>query len=550
MFICRSDRRLPAGLVIAACTFFFLAGQAFVPALGIENDEALFGLAILPPLAAFTAKFGHFHLPLMLMSYLGALKAWIYRPIFLWFGPSVWSLREPALLAGAASLWVFYLFLRRLAGYRAALIGCGLLAADSMYFLTSCFDWGPVALQHLLLVGAMFLLMRFYQERQALWLSGGCFLLGLAMWDKALAIWMLAGMGTAAIALFLRPIWRVTTLRRAALAGLFFCLGALPLIVYNLKTDFSTFRGHEYSTAEIETKARVLEMTADGTAMFGFLVNDDPAPETEGVAHAPANVLERTSQAISDAAGRPRGGLLLYGFGLALLLAPLARGKELRAILFALIAMGVQWAQMAVTVGAGTSVHHTILMWPLPEMVIAISFSAASRRLGRVGLPAVAAVTAVMMLAGLLQTNEYYRLAWRNGGGKFWTDAVFGLSDYLKRAPAKGVYCVDWGIMDSLRVLNRGRLPLFVMWDAVSDDGANPDLPRIAAAASEPGDLFIAHVKGLGFFEDRNPALVKAAQSAGFRQEMVATIADRFGRPTYEIYRFERAAAGARQVSQ
>ncbi len=540
MSIRRSNRRLPAGLVIAACTFFFLAGQAFIPLLGVQNDEALFGLALLPPGSAYTVTLGHFNLPLMLMPYLGAFKAWIYRPLFLWFGPGMWSLREPALLLGIASLWVFYLLMRRLAGRRAALIGCGLLAADSMYFLTSCFDWGPVALQHLLLLGAMLLLLRFYQEGQARWLAGGFFLIGLAMWDKALASWMLGGFAIAGIALFPRAIWRVTTARRAALAALSFSLGALPLIVYNAKTDFSTFRGHQYSTAELRSKAQLLKMTADGTAMFGWMVNERPA-DAGATAHSPANALERASQAISDAAGRPRSTLLLYGFALALLLTPLARGNELRAILFALIVMCVQWAQMAVTVGAGGSVHHTILMWPLPEMAIAVSFSAASRRLGRPGLPAVASVTAVMMLAGFLQTNEYYRMAWRYGGAKDWTNAVFGLSDYLKRTPAKAVYCVDWGILDSLRILNRGRLPLLAVFDAVTEDGAVSDPSLISAAASEPDGLFIAHVSGLGFFEGRNPALVKAAQSAGFRQEIVTRIPDSFGRPTYEIYRFEKA---------
>jgi len=541
MHIHPCDRRLPAGLVIAACTFFCLAGQVFVPRLGIENDEALFGMAILPPRGDFSLALGHFHLPLMLMSYLGALKAWIYRPIFQWFGPGVWSLREPALIAGAASIWIFFLFLRRLAGSRTAVIGCGLLTLDSMYFLSSCFDWGPVALQHLLLLGAMLLLLRFYQERQARWLAGGFFLIGLAMWDKALASWGLGGMTVAAIALFPRQIWRVTTLRRVVLAGAFFTLGALPLIVFNLETGFSTFRGHEFDLNGIASKARMLQITADGTAMFGWLVNEDAAADGTA-AHAPSTIMEKASETISGAAGRPRSGLLIYGFALALLLAPFARGTELRAILFALIAMAAQWVQMAITVGAGGSVHHTILLWPLPQMAIAVSFAVASRRLGRAGLPAAAAVTAVIMLTGFLQINEYYRLAWRNGGGKYWTDAVYPLSGYLQRTPAKGVYCADWGIMDTLRVLNRGRLPLFTVWDAVNDDGSIPDAARIAAAASDPQDLFIAHTKGMGFFEDRNPALIKAAQSAGYQQHTVALISDGFGRSTYEVYRFEKTA--------
>ena len=34
---------------------------------------------------------------------------------------------------------------------------------DSLYLLTTVFDWGPVALQHLLTVGGILLLVGFYQ---------------------------------------------------------------------------------------------------------------------------------------------------------------------------------------------------------------------------------------------------------------------------------------------------------------------------------------------------------------------------------------------------
>src|SRR5205823_3206414 len=133
------------------------------------------------------------------------------------------------------------------------------------------------------------------------------------------------------------------------------------------------------------------------------------------------------------------------------------RGGALRAILFALVAMAVAWAQMAVTANAGGSVHHAILIWPLPHMVIAVSFAATSRRLGRAGIPALAVLLAVIMISGMLVTNEYYTRMRRNGGGMNWTDAVFRLSDYMKTKSSKAVYCVDWGIMDGLRLLNRGK---------------------------------------------------------------------------------------------
>jgi uncharacterized membrane protein len=75
------------------------------------------------------------------------------------------------LLAGAATIWLFYRLLRRISGNRAAVFGCALLAADSTFLLTNTFDWGPVALQHLLLVGAILLLVVFYQDNRL----GGAF---------------------------------------------------------------------------------------------------------------------------------------------------------------------------------------------------------------------------------------------------------------------------------------------------------------------------------------------------------------------------------------
>ena len=117
---------------LTACAFFFLAGLAFIPRLGIENDEALFASPwYQPKWEEYALHVGRTRLPLMLMNYLGTLKSWIYRPIFLWFGAGVRVTRIPMLLAGVASLWLFYLLLRRVAGEQAAIIGCCLLAADA-----------------------------------------------------------------------------------------------------------------------------------------------------------------------------------------------------------------------------------------------------------------------------------------------------------------------------------------------------------------------------------------------------------------------------------
>jgi 4-amino-4-deoxy-L-arabinose transferase-like glycosyltransferase len=539
---------------LAACALFLVVGWQFLARLGVQNDEALFANGIYKPYAvAYALKIGHSRIPLMLMSYLGTLKSWIYRPIFQVFDGGIEAMRAPMLLAGAISVWVFYLLLKRISGERAAMFGCGLLAADSLYLLTVCFDWGPVALQHLLLVSGMFFLVRFYQERSHGALAAGSFLLGLAMWDKALAVWMLGGLGVALLAIVPRQILGAFTARRAAIAALAFAVGALPLIIYNVGKPGVTFRSNtSWDTSDLAGKARLLRGTADGSALFGWLNLEDWQTQKP---HVPQSVVESATAGISALGGHVRHSLLLYAFLLAVLLTPLSRGNALRAIGVALVAMIVAWAQMAVTINAGGSVHHAILIWPLPQMVIAISFAAASRRLGAAGIPALAAMLAVLMISGLLVTNEYFCLIVRNGGSQNWTDAIFRLSDYLKGTSPENLFCVDWGMTDSLRLLNRGRLPLRVGTDPITKrELDDKDRETLAKMISSPANLFINHTKDFEFFAGVNDKLLKFASAAGYRREIVTVIADRNGRPVYEVYHFagqvsNSAMAGRQAVS-
>lgn len=535
-------------VAFAACLIFFLAGLALVPLLGIQNDEALFAYAVFPPLAGvYILHIGHAAMPLMVMSYVGALKSWIYRLVFAVFGTSVWAVRVPMLLAGAASVWLFYLFMRRVSGERAALIGCGLLAVDASYLLTICFDWGPVALQHLFVVGGLLLVLAFWQHRREWVLAGGFLLFGLAMWDKASAIWNLDAFAIAGLLVFPREILRSITRRRIMLAALAFIAGALPLIAYNLTSEGRTV--HDTVSREmgsIGQKAQVLRWTADGSLLFGFLVNGTPPPQvTES-----RGSLARVSAELASLTGHPRANLMLYAFGLALLLAPLAPGRDRRAITFALAAMAVTWIQMAFTAQAGGSAHHAILLWPLPEMVIGISLAAASRRLGRAAMPVLAAALLILMVSGLAVINEYGVVMARNGGGVNWTDAIYRLSAYLKDVRASEVFCVDWGLMGSLHLLSHGRLPLRVGSEELAKPVWNPeDRGHLGAMVSEPDHVFLTHVAELEVFRGYAARLAEFAETLGFHREMLAVIADGHGRPTFEVYRFVRGASGEGEKS-
>jgi Dolichyl-phosphate-mannose-protein mannosyltransferase len=521
-----------------ACLYFVLAGLTFVYSVGVESDETIFAMAFLKPISpAYSIRIGHSHIPLMIMSYIGTLKAWLYRPILKVFGTGMLPLRVPMLLAGAASLWLFFLLLRRIAGVRAAVIGCTLLAADATYLLTICYDWGPVALQHLLLVGGMFLLVRFCQTQSHRALFWGFFLLGLDLWDKALAVWLLSGLGVAALVVFPKLILRLLNRRRAALAVIGFVLGSLPLLIFNDKNHWATFNGNFHKdTSDLPGKARMLMNTAKGGGLFGWMFDEDWQTK---VPHEPKGLAQQLSANISSLTGHPRGHLLFYAFLLAVALAPFAGPNGMRAIGFALIALAVAWIQMAITANAGGSVHHTILLWPLPQLVVAVSFAAASRRLGRAGLPVLAAAGLAMVISGVLVTAEYQYVSFRYGGSPVWTDAVFSLSDYMKAFPQGNIYCVDWGIFDSLRLLNNGTLHVVVGDDPISKPELSADdRLMVERMVKDPGAVFVTHTKDFENFHEVNNKLVKFAEGMGYKREMMSVISDTYQRPAYEVYRF------------
>ena len=520
------------------CGVFLLAGLAFVPLLGIENDEALFANAFYEPRGGgYAFRLGRAHLPMMLLSYLGTLKSWIYQPIYKIFGIGAASTRVPAVLGGAVTIWLFYCILDRIAGKRAALVGCCLLATDAVYLLTATFDWGPVVLQHVLVLGGVLLLLLFAEDGKEWTLAGGFFLFGLALWDKALAVWILSGMAVAAILTLRRQIVSLCTSRRLGIATLSLCIGALPLILYNIHTRGGTFHGNAaFDPHSLPLKARVLADTVRGSGLMGYFSPEDWQTEHP---HAPRGGLQEASSSLATWTKHPKQSLQLYGFVFSLFLIPLARGPALRSLAFCLVTFVVAWTQMALNANTGGGLHHTILLWPLPQAIMALLFDAASRRLGRAGIPAVATATVVLMGSGLFLINEYYARIVRNGGTVAWTDAVFPLSNYMKGVHPTAAFSLDWGFLDTLRMLSDNRLPVRVGEEPINKpELTEADRRNLMDMVSGPGHVFITHVKKSEFYPGLAGKLALFAASVGYRREILTVISDSNGRPTFEVFRF------------
>ncbi|MEO8098967.1 MAG: glycosyltransferase family 39 protein [Acidobacteriota bacterium] len=517
-------------LMVLLAASFVATGMLFIPRLGIEVDEAIVAGGIYAHGSPwYSWHIGQDELPIMLLSYLGALKTWMYNLLFLVVTPRPMSLRLPTLLLAAGSLWLFFALLDKTVNRSVAWIGAVLLATDTSYLMMNAVDYGPVTLQFVFKLAALVLLVRFHQSGRQWDLAAAFFLLGLAMWDKAVFAWVLFGLAAGAAAVFPREILRHLTfvnLRTAALAML---TGALPLLIYNIDRPLETLR----STAKVEQlailgKSVILTRALDGYVFFGFVTALDPGPQPG----APGRWYQALSMAISQGLGSPHHSLTLWASAAAVFsLALLWRTSARKPILFGLVTCFATWLPMVLTAGAGAAAQHVILLWPFHLLAIAAAVDRIPLRAAVVG------ITALLCASSLAVTNQYYVELIRNGPTMRWTDAMDPLHRYLTDLcstdhSVRHIYVADWGIIETMNLLSQGALPASPA-DLSGDEG-------IRVMLRDQASVFVAHAAGQAIHPNERGALEAVAQREQYMQENITTILDRNGRPAFDVFRFRK----------
>ncbi len=537
-----NSRLLPYVAGLAVCFLFLALGLIFIPYPGAQYDETLFTTALFRPQqveATMKLPFAG-RVPSMLMTYIGTLKAAIYAPILKFLPPGHATLRVPVLLFGALSVWFVFLALRRLAGTKAALLASLLLATDALYLLTCVFDWGPVALQHLFFTAAFYCLVRFSSEPRSRWLFLAALSSGLALWDKALFIWLLAGMGIALAAVLPRQLLALARHRRPAAAiVLGFVLGSAPFLYYNYRNKLRTFAANtEVDEQNALSKLVMLDRTLDGSGLLGYLVRESPEGPPQNL-----RIWEKAPLRLNDILGSPRESWQHLLLVLALLAAPALcwRGPNRRVALILLLGGIVSYALMITTRRAGGSAHHTVLLWPVPHLLLGLALGAvASKWPGRLWRGA-AVLTLACVFSNLAVLNTYLAHFIACGPGLTWNDAIRPLVNELGTHPGRVVFAADWGILQQVEFYSNGRIGMHP-----ASDGIVLSLPdhlgveHLERALADPQLLFITFTEGRDMFPNTRGKLLEFAASRGYQDHILAVVRDRHTAPTFEIHEFRK----------
>jgi hypothetical protein len=172
--------RLTDGVAITAVCLFIFVAEYRVELPGLYYNEVAFVNAAqgAPDNTFIHKRLGT--VPILIMPYLGALKAWMYAPVFRFFGVSPVTVRLPAILLAAVTLLILYCAIQGPLGAGWAAIVVWIMAVDPANLFPSRLDWGPTVFMHFF--QALILALWFsYRYKPQLWkpvMILGCFALG------------------------------------------------------------------------------------------------------------------------------------------------------------------------------------------------------------------------------------------------------------------------------------------------------------------------------------------------------------------------------------
>ena len=480
---------------------------------GLQNDEVLFVNAATLGIPHLFLQYQLLGIPVMVFPYIGALKSWVYAPIFLVFGESPMSIRLPAELITTAGLVLLYPAVRSLVNRPVALLTFALLCFDGSLFWLTRDDVGPSALEFFLKCAGIYCACRLSRTGRLRWLALLVLTLALGVFNKLNFIWVVNAVAVVSIGPLLAS--RARLRRRPAAPAIW--IGGVAVLYAAFGTYYLTQHiglinaAHHHGPVLSHTWPRWLsgtEALLSGSWFYDYALG----------AMSPRTVVAGVI-----------GALFAVG-GLAAFLSK--RWGNLAVASMALITVLIT-VQMLVTYAA-TAGWHYISIYPVVFVVASYGAWTLARaaRLSwrRAAVVVTAMAVAVVACDGVLMVRYFHRL---NREPRFaaWSPAIYRLSDYLRRQPGT-VIAVDWGIQPPLFALDPN--PRWHVYFGFADNSNTPLPQAIDAVAGVPGRKLIVSYTPQ---KQLNPG-VDANLAAGERRHLrrLTTIRGDSGTPVYDVY--------------
>jgi len=194
--------------------------------------------------------------------------------------------------------------------------------------------------------------------------------------------------------------------------------------------------------------------------------------------------------------------------------------------------------------------HHMIMIYPLPQIVIAVALRESAqaarnwgnhlRRIVRVGV----VLGTMTVIASELAVDARYLQTFKAwGGAGAWSDAIYDLGRYVDQHPDRTYLLMDWGFNNQLLLLCKPikKEEAFAQLAVLQEEEKTARLQRYL---SEDKPLLVFHTPAFETYP-MHEWFTRVARQMNFRVNVVQTFYQRDGKPIYIIYEVGRLAAGS-----
>jgi hypothetical protein len=479
---------------------------------GLQYDEVLFANAAA---GAPTDTFIHLRfagVPVLLMEYLGALKAWLYRPVFAFLPVNEWTLRVPAIILGLAGGALLVAALWRLFGKSAALLGAPLILLDPTLITASRLDWGPNALMFLCRGLLVFSLAAWISDGRPRWAWLALAATSAGIFDKLSFLWCTYGAIGALALVYPDRVARLARQRRGTVAA----LGVLGLGSVALAT------------------ARAVALDALGA-------------EPTGWTHHVVQVAQQFELVVAG------GGVLDYVAGDGLRLAPLIWpayvlcalaallgvrgflvGARRRAWLF-LVALSAITAASLLATRSATGPHHVAVVAGFLQMLLAPLLAASLNSPGK-WWKALPAATGVLVLSGgFIAANVVCLRAFTAPTNPNWDRANTHAARFACTHPEATFLTTDWGMGNQIIALSSGRAKVNDDWPSLVELESARDVLRRLDPRQET--YVMSRLPGFEPLKANRQVVLAALAAEKIPFETAAVFTASSGRPMIEVLR-------------
>lgn len=462
-------------------------------------------------------------LPVMIMTYIGPVKTLLYIPVFWLFDISVNTVRFlPIIFVFFCFPLAYYIFFK-LFNRELALIVVTLMSVDPsiVFYLTR--DVGPAALQVFLKLFAIVLLIKWWNTNGHKFLYISFFTFGLGVTHKVDFLWVIVGLSLSFGIIYLKSIKRKLTFKNIIFSTIFFCLGALPIVVFNIVTGGYTFSplisklsspqpSVTYSFLDnLLTRISQLIEIHNGNFISFLFCEKEVYPNILKHFFSFISLLSIISIVISIIRSKKPDGFL----------------NAIAVILFIII-VAIETCFSPTELSG----HHLLAITPFLIVLIVYGILTTSF-LNRMVRYIILFLFFISLFYSSITIN---RLLNDTGGTGSWSVRIYDLNRYLI-SENKDVYALDWGFTNNLIVLSKSKLKINRLYIARWHE---QEIEKILKDAMRENSLFLAHSDKYTSFKEVKLKFFGIAKEIGYRVVNKKNFIQQNGDIVYEIYCLER----------